>query len=114
MYRILISESTHLIWKLRCKRISEDKPEEDWPQETEIHNRWLATMNARLTLDRAITNTKYGKKAIKQKIVLDTWTKLLKNERDLPKNWLKTTGVLVGINQMAHQAGIPDIPDEPP
>ena len=114
LYRILISESAHFIWKLRCKRVSEGKPEEEWPQETEIHNRWLATMNARLTLDRAITNNKYGKRALRQEVVLGTWRNVLENEKNLPKNWLRTTGVLVGIGQMVHQDGIPDIPDEPP
>ena len=111
--RILISESAHLIWKLRCKRVSKGKPEEEWPQEAEIHNRWLATMNARLTLDRAITNNKYGKRALRQEVVLGTWRNVLENEKNLPKNWLRTTGVLVGIGQMVHQDGIPDIPDEP-
>jgi hypothetical protein len=93
LYRILISESAHLIWKLRCKRISEDKPKNEWPKETEIHNRWLVAINARLTLDRATTNNKYGKKATKQKVVLNTWKNVLKNEKDLPQNWLKTPGV---------------------
>ena len=114
LYRILISESTHLIWKLRCQRVSEDKPEDEWPKEIEIHNRWLATINARLTLDRATTNYKYGKKALKQKIVLDTWKNVLKNEKDMPQNWLKTPGVLVGIDPMVHPGGMPDIPEEPP
>ena len=71
-------------------------------------------MNARLTLDRAITNNKYGKRALRQEVVLGTWRNVLENEKTLPKNWLRTTGVLVGIGQMVHQDGIPDIPDEPP
>ena len=82
-----------------------------WPKETEIHNRWLAIINARPTLDRATTSNKYGKKAIKQKVVLDTWKNVLKNEKDLPQNWLKTPGVLVG---MVQPDGMPDIPEEPP
>ena len=114
LYRILISESAHLIWKLRCQRVSEDKPENEWPKETEIHNRWLATINARLTLDRATTNYKYGKKALKQKTVLETWKNTLKNEKDMPQNWLKTPGVLVGIDPIVHPGGMPDIPEEPP
>jgi hypothetical protein len=114
MYQILISESAHFIWKLRYKRVSEDRPEEEWPQEIEIHNQWLAMMNARLTLDRAIMSNKYGKKALKQNVVLDTWKNLLKNKKNLPQNWLKTTGVLVSINQMVHQGNILDIPEEPP
>jgi exonuclease III len=113
-YRILISESTHLIWRLRCTRVHEGKPEEEWPKDPEIHNRWLATINARLTLDRSSTSKKYGKKATKQSLVLDTWDKIIKAGPDLPHNWLKSPGVLVGIDQMEHQDGIPDNPDDPP
>ncbi|KIM81883.1 hypothetical protein PILCRDRAFT_71572 [Piloderma croceum F 1598] len=51
LYRILISEATHLIWKLRNERIFKHESEEQWPPATEIHNRWLAIINARLTLD---------------------------------------------------------------
>jgi hypothetical protein len=71
-------------------------------------------MNAQLTLDQAITNNKYGKRALKQQIVLNTWKGLLKNEENLPKNWLKSTGVLVGIDRRTHQDGTPDNPEEPP
>ena len=64
-------------------------------------------MNARLTLDQAITRSKYGKRDLRQKVVPDTWAKLLKvgvkDEYNLPQNWLKKTGVLVGIDQMAPQ-----------
>jgi hypothetical protein len=114
MYQIFISESAYFIWKLRCKRVSEDWPEEQWPQEAEIHNRWLAAMNARLTLDRAVTSNKYGKKSLKQNVVLSTWKDLLKDEDNLPKNWLNTAGVLVGIDPIVRQVGIPDIPEELP
>ena len=105
LYQILTSKSAHLIWKLRCKRISDDKPENEWPKETKIHNQWLAIINTRLILDRATTSNKYSKKATKQKVVLDTWKNVLKNEKDLPQNWLKTPGVLVGIDPMVHPGG---------
>ena len=71
-------------------------------------------MNARLTLDRAVTSNKYGKRALKQMVVLNTWRNLLKDENNLPKNWLNATGVLVGIEQRAYQGTILDIPNEPP
>jgi hypothetical protein len=89
-YKILMSESAHLIWKLRCERVHNGKPENEWPKETEIHNRWLAAINTRLILNRSSTNRKYGKKAIKQGIVLSTWKNMLKNEKNLPENWLKS------------------------
>jgi hypothetical protein len=68
-------------------------------------------MNTRLTLDCAVTSNKYGKRALKQMVVLNTWRNLLKDENNLPKNWLNATGVLVG---RAYQGAIPDIPNELP
>jgi hypothetical protein len=65
-------------------------------------------------LDRSSTGRKYGKKATKQQTVLSTWKGLLKDEKNLPNNWLKSPGVLVGIDQMEHRGGIPDNPDDPP
>jgi ribonuclease HI len=41
---------------------------------------------------------KYGKKAIKKGLVLKTWSKVIKNEENLPKDWTRETGVLVGID----------------
>jgi hypothetical protein len=61
-------------------------------------------MDGRLTLDYAVTR---NKKSLKQEIILNTWKNLLKNEDNLPKNWLNMVGVLVGINPMVHQVGIP-------
>ena len=34
-----------------------------------------------------------------QGIVLSTWKNMLKNEKDLPENWLKSPRVLVGISK---------------
>lgn len=114
MYHILISESMHLIWKLCCVRIQEERPEEEWPKDLEIHNKWLATINAWLLLDISSTSRRYGKKATKQTLMLDTWDKMLKNEQYLPRNWLKSPGVLVGVDQMEHQGSILDNPDDLP
>jgi hypothetical protein len=52
LFRILVSESAHLTWKLRCERriARNDSPEEHHTQ-AEIHNRWLQAINNRLTLD---------------------------------------------------------------
>jgi ribonuclease HI len=113
LYRILISEAAHFIWKLRNDRLFKYQSEDDWPQQSEIHNRWLATINARLTLDRSVTHNKYGKRALKHRLILDTWDKTLKNEQDLPKNWIPTPGVLVDVAISEHQEE-PALPDEPP
>jgi len=75
----------------------EDDPEK-LHSETEIHNRWVATINSRLNLDRLMTNhKKYGKKALKAGAVIQTWARTLYDEKNLLDNWLQQSGVLVGI-----------------
>jgi hypothetical protein len=80
---------------------------------SEIPFSWLAIINARLTLDQSATHSKYDKRATKTRIVLETWENTLKNECNLPKNWILTPGVLVDITVSEHLEGL-DPPDEPP
>ncbi|KAJ6568946.1 hypothetical protein B0H19DRAFT_1349734 [Mycena capillaripes] len=95
LYRIFMSESAHLIWRLRCERVIR---EQDPASTREIHNRWLKSINNRLGIDCALTNAgKWGKKSIKKPLVLETWRNVLKNEDNLPKDWTWETEVLVGI-----------------
>jgi hypothetical protein len=98
LYRILISESAFLIWKLRCTRVIElGEDEVLWPSKQEIHNRWTHAINRRLALDQEMTSKRYGKKALDKSLVLHTWSGVLKNEASLPENWIKQPRVLVGI-----------------
>jgi ribonuclease HI len=43
LYRILISESVYLIWKIRCERVIGRDGEAH--SETEIHNHWIQMTN---------------------------------------------------------------------
>ncbi|KAJ6544447.1 hypothetical protein B0H19DRAFT_855345, partial [Mycena capillaripes] len=67
--------------------------------ENEVHNRWVYTINERLEIDRNLTNSiKFGQQySLPRHLVLDNWRGTLLDERDLPKDWLKATEVLVGI-----------------
>ncbi|KAJ7728526.1 hypothetical protein B0H16DRAFT_1241223, partial [Mycena metata] len=95
LFRILISESAHLIWRLRNERVIQEK---DPASQNEIHNRWLRAMNLRLKFDCAMTNAeKYGKRALRKDLVQKTWVRVLKNETTLPRDWMRETEVLVGI-----------------
>ncbi|KAJ7149881.1 hypothetical protein C8R43DRAFT_1192432, partial [Mycena crocata] len=95
LFRILVSESAHLIWKLRNERVIQEKGEAPGQ---EIRNRWLRSINNRIAHDRALTNReKYGKKGIDKKLVQRTWTKVIENESKLPLEWMRDTEVLVGI-----------------
>ncbi|KAJ7671504.1 RnaseH-domain-containing protein [Mycena polygramma] len=95
LYKILVTESAHLIWRIRNERRIQQKGPAPI---AEIRNRWLKTMNNRLAIDCAMTDTlKYGKKALKMPMVKKTWKKVLKDEHSLVKDWPKTVGVLVGV-----------------
>ncbi|KAF8873963.1 hypothetical protein CPB85DRAFT_1236647 [Mucidula mucida] len=90
--RILISESAHLIWKLRNDRVINERPSYT---RREIENRWKYVINRRLELDCLLANKeKFGKKAISKSLVLNTWRDTLPDEHE--DDWMKETGVLVG------------------
>lgn len=105
LYRIIMAESKHLIWKIRCeRRISKGDDPEQHHSEKEIHNRWLHQVNLRLQLDQAMTNArKYGPKALSKKKVTETWSGTLLNGEDLPDDWVSKSGVLVGIQDFGHR-----------
>ncbi|KAJ7039671.1 ribonuclease H-like protein [Mycena alexandri] len=95
LHRILITESAHLVWKLRNERRIQKKNPSALHA---IRNRWLKVVNNRLAIDCAMTNKyKYEKKALKISLVKKTWEKTLKDERMLARDWPKTVGVLVGV-----------------
>ncbi|KAJ7506311.1 hypothetical protein B0H11DRAFT_1707133 [Mycena galericulata] len=100
LYRIIISESLYMIWKIRCDCVIGKGGQS--LSNSEIHNKWLHAINERLKFDCILTNhSRYGKNvSIKPILVLQTWSSTLKNEEDLPENWLKEPKVLVGIEPM--------------
>ncbi|KAK0478879.1 hypothetical protein IW261DRAFT_1551551 [Armillaria novae-zelandiae] len=94
-HRILISESAHLIWKMRNDRVINNK---DNYTMREIEQRWLHAMNCRMRLDCLLSDQqKFARKAIKKFLVLTTWQGALLNESSLQDDWTKDSGVLVGI-----------------
>ncbi|KAK0217787.1 hypothetical protein IW262DRAFT_1449049 [Armillaria fumosa] len=97
LYRILISESAFLIWKLCCEqRITKQDNETKWHSRIEIHNRWVACINQRLMLDCQIAKTCTKKKEnLSPKLVLHTWSGCLYEEEKLPDNWIRQPGVLL-------------------
>jgi ribonuclease HI len=96
LYRILMSESAYLIWKLRNEHvISRDGAP---ATEEEIMNKWKFVINQRLQVDRALANRplKGKRPALAPQLVLTTWSNTLDNENSLPANWLREPRVLVG------------------
>ena len=99
LYQIIVSETAYLIWKMRNeRRIRDGDMPERLTSDAVTTNRWTHAINKRLTIDRTLTNNnKFGKKALNVKTVKGTWKGCLKDEEDLPTDWFKLKGVLVGI-----------------
>ncbi|KAH9857856.1 hypothetical protein C2E23DRAFT_707174, partial [Lenzites betulinus] len=95
--RIVVSETAHLVWKTRCERvINRENEPEAYHSEQELQNAWRAAMNNRLRLDVDMTNKKWRSRTLPKNLVLSTWEGVLENEQDLPSDWIRTKGVLVG------------------
>jgi len=97
LYTIAVSESTYLIWRIRCEwRIEREENQEKLHTKDEIVGRWLAMINMRLKLDCLMTDKRhYDHKAIDPKLVQRTWDGVLHDEQGLPDNWVAESGVLV-------------------
>ncbi|PPQ74327.1 hypothetical protein CVT24_000429 [Panaeolus cyanescens] len=95
---IIITESMHLIWKLRCEwRIGRNEDEEKKHTKAEIINKWHSTINTRLKIDCILTDKRiHGKKALDYRLIHHTWAGTLKTEGDTGMDW-RESGVLVGI-----------------
>ncbi|KZP29259.1 hypothetical protein FIBSPDRAFT_727733, partial [Athelia psychrophila] len=100
LYRIIVSESAWLIWKLRCRRLFDPDAAKDVITEREIHNRWVKVINLRLDLDRAMTNPKYERKAISRAKVLQTWRGTINDAKNLPSDWTRSKDVCISIKRM--------------
>jgi hypothetical protein len=104
LWRIIVSESAHLIWKLRCERVIRNENTPFTPEE--ITNKWNKMVKTRIEIDCNMTSPKYGKKALKIKVVAQTWKGALENEEDLPSSWIEVCGVLVGRSRSRQQQGV--------
>ncbi|KAI0782454.1 ribonuclease H-like protein [Irpex lacteus] len=99
-FTILMTESAHLIWKIRCeRRIQRTEDEGRTHTDEEITRRWHAALNTRLRLDCEMSHAKYETRRISPDKVQRTWAGLLKNERDLPPHWTRM-GFLVGMDPL--------------
>lgn len=94
LLRILISESAHLIWCLRCTRANSEN--QITFTEANIAKQWTNRIERRLTIDRVMAaKIVRTKKAIEE--VKQTWKGTLREEDTINANWVTTPEVLVGI-----------------
>ena len=93
LLRILISESAHLIWVLRCEHSIQGVNH----SVDGIKTRWHNKITQRLNLDHHMA-TRYNRKPITKKLVQDTWqTALIERLPSLEEDWITNPEVLVGI-----------------
>ncbi|KAI1783861.1 hypothetical protein LXA43DRAFT_838491, partial [Ganoderma leucocontextum] len=98
LMRIALTESAHLIWKLRCERVigRGGGPDSDHTAR-EVEASWYAAMNKRLRLDKAQTSRCFGNKALDRTRVEQTWAGVVAKDGDMVEgHWIAITGVLVG------------------
>lgn len=107
LWRILVSESAHLIWVLRCERVIAHASDDNWQHPTEeVTGRWYAAMNRRLRQDVCATSARFGTLSLSRTTVLKTWSGLLGEEASLPVDWTRANGFLVGIDPYLDRAAL--------
>ena len=82
LLQILVSESMHLIWVLRCDRTIQGKTH----SRGEVRKRWLCAINSRLTEDRIIA-TKIKRDERYLNLAKATWKPALTAHGRSPNNW---------------------------
>jgi hypothetical protein len=93
LLRILISESAHLIWTMRCDRMINGTTH----SEQITKHRWHNAINKRLHLDRAIASK--NRRNLKTAMaVKNTWSDVIATNTPYPQDdWMTNLEVLVGI-----------------
>ncbi|KAG1761438.1 hypothetical protein EDD22DRAFT_980194 [Suillus occidentalis] len=92
LLRIIVSESAHLIWAIRCDSTINGTI---FTKQT-ITKRWTTNINKRIQLDR-LTARKINRTPAFEQLVTSTWTEIITSVDPLPKNWAIALEVLVGI-----------------
>ena len=94
LLRILLSELSHLIWVLRCKRTIQGSIHS--PSTTAT--RWKNKINQHISTDRFLASF-YKNGSFPPHLVHNTWTPALRTQLpDLDPDWVVRNEVLVGIN----------------
>jgi ribonuclease HI/exonuclease III len=94
LYRILISETAHMRWRIRCRKRMEGKI-----VSAEVAERmWTSMIRSRAKLDKRLTNPSFGKEGISRRQLAQTWPYTLLEYIDLV-GLGPSSGVLVGIQR---------------
>ncbi|KAJ3816644.1 hypothetical protein F5880DRAFT_1626472 [Lentinula raphanica] len=93
LYRIIVSESAHLIWKLRNERVINERPPFSKAQ---IERRWRTTIQGRYQIDCILTSNKFGKRQLPSRVKSRTWGKVIQTAQLPSGEDREGIGVLVG------------------
>ncbi|KAI9070134.1 RnaseH-domain-containing protein [Trametes sanguinea] len=106
--RIVIMESAHLLWKLRCERVIDPEFVPATGQsKREVVAKWVHAIDKRLQVDRGLVLMKGpSRKTVTKDLVLDTWRQVVNDFGSLPDDWICTSGVLVGSSAFRRRHGI--------
>ncbi|EJD54062.1 hypothetical protein AURDEDRAFT_25950, partial [Auricularia subglabra TFB-10046 SS5] len=74
-YRIIVSESAFLIWKIRCEKRVGHADDKEWRiSDDEVERRWKKVIATRFFRDHKLTNKRrYGRCALDKHEVWSTW-----------------------------------------
>ncbi|KAI0047111.1 ribonuclease H-like protein, partial [Auriscalpium vulgare] len=92
LLRILVAESAHLIWVLRCESTIAELTHPPGA----VTTRWRRRIQERLLMDKIHASRKDRRPAAAS-LVRSTWKGTLHDEDDLPPDWTSQHEVLVGI-----------------
>ncbi|EJD47870.1 hypothetical protein AURDEDRAFT_61682 [Auricularia subglabra TFB-10046 SS5] len=107
-FRIMISKSVYLIWKLRCEKRIQQGDDTTWcHSRTEVQSRRQAMMRTRIARDSRLLNTfNYGSRAIDPFLHEETWRDVADNNHHTSTASPDASGVLVGIGTAPVAQGV--------
>lgn len=94
LYRILVAESTHLIWRLRCDRRIEHADEPDFRHAPNfITTEFERVIRARFDTDTELLNKKrYHRRTLMKHVVEATWRGIFPLPEPPTPDWMKPPG----------------------
>ncbi|EJD39915.1 hypothetical protein AURDEDRAFT_70807 [Auricularia subglabra TFB-10046 SS5] len=108
-FRIIVSESAFLVWKLRCIARIEHSDDPTWsPSPALVEERWKEILRSREAQDCLLTKTAvFGNKALDEALVHGTWdADVSRLVREHPWLAFSIPGVLVGRVDIRQALGI--------
>ncbi|EPS96303.1 hypothetical protein FOMPIDRAFT_57716, partial [Fomitopsis schrenkii] len=97
LWRIIVSEAVHVIWRLRCERVVGHAEDQHWRHTVpQVKGLWESVLQARLASDLEATRKCFGGLRRDTGLVLATWNKVIKDELALPTDWTRMNRFLVG------------------